>query len=304
MQVWKPATFDLPFWEDDYVLLTPKDILTKDDIWINKHDLLDDFHTIPDSIPNDQLRAQVDRYFRAVLPRRPKEEEVKEAARKTLLQFPQLIDYYIKHKEDTGDRAASISSQKVFESRQLYVEQFRAFAQLLAERSGFYTVFGNTHNEARARIEFLKDVIENKDGYKLLYFKGEPLKTEKDIHIMYRLTWFATPSDVNREVNNGRGPVDFKISRGSRDKTLVEFKLASNSALKRNLESQVEIYERANDAKKSFKVIIYFSASELAKTQRVLKELKLEQNPYIILIDARKDNKPSASKARKQPDLL
>lgn len=303
MQVWLPATFDLPFWADDYVLLTPKDLLTKDDIWINKHDLLDDFHSIPESIPNDQLRAQIDRYFKAVLPRRPKQEEIKEAARKTLLEFPQLIDYYIKHKEDTGDRAISISSQKVFESRQLYVEQFRAFAELLAARSDFYRVYGNTQDEARARIEFLKDVIENKDGYKLLYFKGEPLKTEKDIHIMYRLTWFATPSDVNREVNNGRGPVDFKISRGSRDKTLVEFKLASNPALKRNLESQVEIYEKASDTKKSFKVIIYFSASELAKTQRILKELKLERNQFIVLIDARKDNKPSASKAKREPGL-
>ena len=56
----------------------------------------------------------------------------------------------------------------------------------------------------------------------------------------------ATEYDVNREVNNGRGPVDFKVSKGSKDTTLVEFKLASNTKLKKNLENQVEIYKKAN----------------------------------------------------------
>ncbi len=298
-ETWQAGTFDLPSWDGDYVLLTPKDILTKDDIWINKHDMLEDFDSIPESIPNDQLRAQVNNYFRAVLPRRPKEAERKEAARKTFLHFPELIDYYIRHKEDNGDQAASMSQSKVLESHQLYVEQFKALIETLAKKTGFYSINGNTHAEARQRIVFLKDVIENQDGYKLLYYKGSPIKRENDLQILYRFTWFLSPSDVNREVNNGRGPVDFKISRGSSDKTLVEFKLASNSALKRNLESQVEIYERANDADKSFKVIIYFTASELAKVQRILRELKWEKNPFIVLIDARQDNKPSASKAKK-----
>ncbi len=301
---WQPGTFDLPEWRGDYVLLTPKNILTKDDIWINKHDLFEDYDSIPESISNDALRAQVNQYFRAVLPKNPNESERKEAARKTIVHFPELFDYYIRHKEDHGDKAVSVSHLKVLESHQLYVEQFKALVELLAKRTDFYGVLGNTHDEARARINFLKDVIEKQDGYKLLYLKGDPIKRENDLQILYRFTWFATPSDVNREVNNGRGPVDFKISRGSKDKTLVEFKLAGNTALERNLESQVEIYEQANDAKKSFKVIIYFSPLELAKVVRVLKKLKLEKNPYIILIDARNDNKPSASKARRQPDLL
>ena len=301
---WQVGTFDLPFWAEDYVILTPQDILTKDDIWINKHDMLHDYTSIPESIPNDQLRAQINNYFRAVLPKNPDQTERDEAARKTYLRFPQLIDYYIRHKEDDGDRAASASRLKVRESHQLYVEQFKALVELLARQTGFYGIPGNTHDEAHARIQFLKDVIEHQDGYKMFYLNGRPIERESDLQILYRLTWFATPSDVNREVNNGRGPVDFKISRGSRDKTLVEFKLASNSSLERNLEAQVEIYEKANDAKWSFKVIIYFSAHELARVQRILTRLKMEKNPFIILIDARKDNKQSASKAKKQAEIF
>jgi len=81
--------------------------------------------------------------------------------------------------------------------------------------------------------------------------------SETDIHLLYRLTWYATDYSVDREVNNGRGPVDFKISKGSKDATLVEFKLAKNSKLKQNLEKQLEIYKKANNTEKGIKVIFY-----------------------------------------------
>jgi hypothetical protein len=114
---------------------------------------------------------------------------------------------------------------------------------------------------------------------------------------MFRLTWFATPSDVNREVNNGRGPVDFKVSRGKRDSTLVEFKLAKNSRLKDNLQKQVEIYQKASDSNRAIKVIMYFSQQEKERAIRILEELNLRDHKDIVLINARNDDKPSASKA-------
>ena len=117
------------------------------------------------------------------------------------------------------------------------------------------------------------------------------------MQILYKLTWHVTLSDVNREVNNGRGPVDFSVSRGSRDKTLVEFKLAKNSQLERNLKNQVAIYEKAGKAQNSLKVIIYFTVQELYKVETILKKLGLYGHKDIILIDARRDNKLSASKA-------
>lgn len=70
------------------------------------------------------------------------------------------------------------------------------------------------------------------------------------MQVIYKLTWYATDDDVNAEVNNGRGPVDYKISRGSKDSTIVEFKLASNPKLKQNLQHQVRVYEDANQTKK------------------------------------------------------
>jgi hypothetical protein len=121
----------------------------------------------------------------------------------------------------------------------------------------------------------IKDVIENKGGHRLFYHDGKPIQRESDLQILYRFVWFGTPSDVGREANDGRGPVDFKISRG-RDKTLVEMKLAAQSGIK---------------------VIVYFSAQEKAHVEGILDKLKILGHKDIVLIDARNDNKPSGSKA-------
>lgn len=296
-ETWESGQYELPCFHGDYVLLTPKDLLTKDEMWISRQGLYDDFLDVAASIPNDQLRAQISNYFYAVLPDKPGKQERQAAAASTIRQFPQLIEYYIRYKEDKGEEAVSISSEHVVETETLFIKQLDRFVQQLLDLTAFYDNRGSTYDETMARVQFLKNVIENNDGYRVFYVNGEPVKREQDLQIMFRLTWFGTPLDVNREVNNGRGPVDFKISEGSRDKLLVEFKLASNTQLKRNLENQVGIYEKANGTEQSIKVIMYFSAQEHIKVIQILDELGLGARPDIILIDARSDNKVAASKA-------
>jgi hypothetical protein len=296
-ETWGKGVFNLPFYEGSHVLLTPINILTKDDTWINKTDLLDEFDRIPAAIPNSALRSEVNNYFRKLLPKEPKRKDERNAARLTLLEYPGLIDFFIKYKEDHGESAANISSEKVAFSRQLYLEQFKLLAELLQQHSAFYSLAGNTYEEALERAHFLKDVIENKGGHRIFYIRGKPIEREEDLHILYRLTWFASSSEVTREANDGRGPVDFKVARGSRDKSLVEFKLAKNSQLKRNLQRQTKIYEKASDALRTVKVIVYFTKQEEARVERVLSDLKMTGSRDVIMIDARKDNKPSGSKA-------
>lgn len=296
-ETWQPGNFDLPVFKGKYVLITPKDMLTKDETWISRPDFFRQFDRIPEAIGNDQLRAQINNYFRSILPKRPTAKDHDTAAALVARKFPELIDYYIKYKEDDGDQAIAKSALDVFESKAVYIDQFGSLVQLLSQKTRFYTIHGNTSEEALKRIEFLKDVIENKGGHRIFYHKGKHIAKEEDIHILFRLTWFATPLDVSREVNDGRGPADFKISRGSKDKTLVEFKLASNSQLKRNLERQLEVYKKASDADKGYKVIFYFTRQEQDKVNRILKDLKMINDPNVVLIDARKDNKPSGSKA-------
>lgn len=181
-------------------------------------------------------------------------------------------------------------------SERLYERQFGQLPALLRSHTNFYGIGRDTHEDAYQRVQFFKDVIEHKGGHRIFYFDGVALEREEDLQILNRLTWYAADSDVTREANDGRGPVDFKVSRGSKDKTLVEFKLAKNSHLEKNLEHQVEVYKKASDASRAIKVIVYFTATEKKRVEQILKRLKFEDDKDIILVDARKDNKPSGSR--------
>jgi len=257
--------------------------------------MLKRFDRIAESLSDSSLRALVNNYFAQLLPKNPTHGEVMAAKAQTFEKYPQMIEQYIKGREDTGDQAEKASRKKVRQTEEFYIEQVRVLVQALRMYSGFYDTQGKTYADARQRVTFLKDVIENKDGYRIFWRDGQPIRKEEDLQILYRLTWFGAQSDINREVNNGRGPADFVASCGSADKTLVEFKLASNSKLEQNLQKQVEIYKKASNAQRALKVIVYFNDAELQKVDMILKRLGLIGDGDIALIDARSDNKPSAS---------
>jgi len=305
---WVSSKYLLPCFDNDYVLLTPKDILTRDDTWINRPDLISQFEDIVLSVPNDQLRSQLNFYFSQNLPKpeytkkgkekKPAKKDIIKAVNAVMHKYPVLLDYYIKYKEDHGENAVSVSAERVEEIYNLFVEKLAQFINCLFEKTDFYKNSGNTLDGSYKRVVFLKHVIENQDGYRIFYPDGKPINRESYLHIMFKLTWFATAFDVSPETNAGRGPVDFKVSKGAMDKTLVEFKLASNTKLRQNLSNQVEIYKKAHDTDKAIKVIMFFTSEEENKVKQLLKELGLDNEKYIVLIDAREDNKVSASNVK------
>lgn len=293
---WKSAYFDLPCCDGDFIILTPKEILTRDDAWINQGDLLDQFTQIRTALPDDALRAQVNDYFLSRLNEKPTDKERRAAALTTIEKFHEILDYYIQKKEREAPLAHTVSDEKVRATHRQFVENVRVLVSEHLADSGFYE-HGDSYQESLKRVAYLKHVIEDNDGYRVFYIDGKPIKRESDLQTMFRLTWYATSFDVNSEVNNGRGPVDYKVSKGRRDKSLVEFKLATNTGLRRNLENQVKIYQLANDTPKSIKVILYFSDSEFENVSKILRELKLDGREDVVLIDASRETKISASKA-------
>lgn len=294
--VWKSGSYYLPFYNNDFVLLTPSDLLVRRNTWINKDDLYNQVINLGISLPDDVLRFQVNEYFSNMLSQSPSKKDLLTAAKYTIQAFPQLIDHYIRSKEDDEQGALRRSIDAIGEIKQIYLDQLPHLVMLLKKETAFYDTPLNSFDEALQRVLYLKHVIEHCDGYRMFYDKDTPIRREVDLHIMYKLVCFDTLSDANSEVNNGRGPVDFKLSNGRKDCTLVEFKLTRT--LKKNLEKQVEIYKDANNTDKAIKVILYFTEEEEAKTFSILNELGLTDKPVIVTIDARADNKIQASKAK------
>ncbi len=296
---WSHRSFDLPWAGDDYVLLCPKDMLTKDDTWINRADLTEQFEQIPDAIPDDQLRAHINNYFASALSTAPDKEPTKaertEAAMKTIARYPDLLDWYILYKEQHGDEAISVAKMRLQIVEHFLVLGAQGLIRKL-QKTDFYQEQGTSYEEAHRRIAFFKHEVEN-GGWRSFYINGKVLQREKDVQRLFKYIWMDTSYALSPEVDHGRGPADFEVSKGAADKTIIEIKLGKNTSLKNNLQKQAELYQAASGAKNAIKIIVYFSEAEFMRVQAILKELKLTGHRDIVLIDARNDNKPSASKA-------
>lgn len=295
-QTWASQTYDLPYTDGDFVILTPLDLLTKDDTWINRSDLERSFDTVLEAVDDAQLRADVNNYLRQRLTEKSTDAEQREARLLALRHFPYLVDCYIKQKEDTGDEAVARSRKKVDDTQALLRDQVQHTAHDLAQRTDFYERPWTSAQAARQAVETFKRYIEDQDGWRLLN-KGDQkrLSSEQDVQLFFGLLLQKSRFDVNREANNGRGPVDFKISKGL-DKSLIEFKLAKSSSLKRNMESQVDVYKKANGTDSALFVVIAYAAQEIEKTQKAIYDLGLNKpgTMDVIIVDA--SPKISASK--------
>lgn len=309
---WFSKEFILPKYGNDFVLLTPNDIVVREDLWINKEDMLDSFENVPISISNVELRDALNNYYYNSLPqirkrdgsiREPYKKEKRAAADYTITKNPIAIKYYLKDKENNKnlilDKNNKYMQCEINTMSYIIPNLARNLADNLKEKYQTKYLENNSYSESLSRINYLKKVIENQDGYKYFYdSKGNVIRREQDLHRYFKAVWYASKFDVNSEVNNGRGPVDFKISFGANDQTLIEFKLASNNQLKDNLREQAEIYAAANNRPHIIKVILFFTKEEEQRVINILKEIKMFGKENIILIDARNDNKISASKVR------
>jgi hypothetical protein len=297
LKVWKPKSFVLPFFyldNGDYILLTPLDILTKDESFICHADLHSQFSRITNAIENSSLRASINSFFQQRIPFDAKRKDIEKAINATIQAYPEILDYYIRYKENTKDTASRVSKEKVEKIKRELISTLVSFCKTVEENSKFFDIKPDSYEAALQRVHFLKSVIEDNDGYKVFYKDGKPIASEETIQRIFRLTWFASNFDVNAEVNNGRGPADYKISYGERDSTIVEFKLANSSTLKRNLLNQTGIYKKASKSINDIKVILCYTQGDIAKVNRVLREIDQEGAQNIVIIDATK--KASASK--------
>ncbi|MBU1007149.1 MAG: hypothetical protein KKH08_06145, partial [Candidatus Omnitrophica bacterium] len=98
---------------------------------INRPDLVNQFDLIVSSVTNNELRSQLNFYFAQNLPKpeytkkgkekAPKKQDIVTAVNAVIREYPELLDHYIKFKEDHGEDARSISEERVEEIHNLFV---------------------------------------------------------------------------------------------------------------------------------------------------------------------------------------
>lgn len=158
----------------------------------------------------------------------------------------------------------------------------------------------NSYDAAIDIVENFKQWVEYHRGSTIINGKGQKL-TEKGvqilIHAVAQMFCNAFNWDFSPETDNGRGPVDFKVSRGI-DKTVIEVKLTSNQECEHGLEVQIEEYARAENTNNKIYLLVD-TGNRSDRVQAVVnkrKEMEIKglSPATVIIIDA--IPKASASK--------
>lgn len=297
--------------EKEYLLLTPLDLLRKEEQSINKKSFISNYERVRDSIDNLELRTYVDNYIGKALReyqenmkrqnRIPNEKTAKKIEKERFCEIakmkPEIYDYFIKLTEDNPKELFAICCAERNDLNE-FISKKDAFVTCFDIKDYSKSIPKTAREEAKMRLSYFKHMIEDCDLYKQLYYHGNQIAKEEDLQRLFKLVWCDTTRKINAEVNNGRGAADFIICNGKRDQNIIEFKLASNSKLD-HVFKQVDIYEKANETTDSLIAIFCFSEAEINKVMGIIKSRKIEHliNESIYIIDCRNDNKKSASVA-------
>lgn len=154
--------------------------------------------------------------------------------------------------------------------------------------------------------EKFKLFIEKKGGWKLIWDKGSPLSEEGIQNYFYGIAYHYCEANnvlMQREVETGKGPVDFYFSSGFQRRSLIEAKLAKNGHFWNNLPNQLPTYMTAEEIVNGQYLIVCYRDDDMKKKVPRIKttlEQASRKTGYSIgstVVDAR-PNKPSASKIK------
>ena len=149
-------------------------------------------------------------------------------------------------------------------------------------------------------ISMFKNWIENQKGYDILLnadSRNQEKIIQKMLHGIGIYYCKVNNLDISPESNTGRGPVDFKISRGD-DKTVIEIKLTSNQQTLHGFEIQIEEYAKSEGTENKIFLLVDngISSTRIKQVEESYKKRSLagEKPATLIIIDAKP--KKSASK--------
>ena len=120
-------------------------------------------------------------------------------------------------------------------------------------------------------LKCFKDFIENKKGWLILQevgSKNREIIAQELLHAVGDELLSILNYDPSFEANEGRGPVDLKISRGN-DKTIIEIKLSSNSSYLHGYTTQIEEYAKAENANNKIFVFIIMEEGDYDKVEKL-----------------------------------
>ncbi len=270
-----------------YIILVPEDILTelpvaldRSDVgWVAEH--------------NDAARKYLNATFGADW--RELSEKRKTVARAALLSDASVLNEFLTRYEEKDAEAYNFDDDP--RNLRLWYDLARRFLES-STRPRLKLSDDPTAAEVagivRAILTEFKRNVEHNGLWQLFYNDNDTPRREAIIQRTFQAVaqahCAANDLDLAVEANAGRGPVDFKVTRGSRARVLVEFKRSMSSKLLQGYRAQVATYAAAETATDSFYVVIDFGENDHAMAklyeEHALDREQQKRQPQLIVIEA------------------
>lgn len=247
---------------------------------------------------NQRVRDEINKYADLGRRRKLEKSEILELMRCSIPFRDEIVDAYKSYPISPYDFFTDKSGEYIW-----YRKAKECTAQFPLDLQGIQIkTYSDAYSVVKMICKQFANLIENNGLYELLYDSNGKPKHESAAQLLYfgiaDSYCKANDLDLIREGNNGRGPVDFKLSRGTKNKALVEVKLTSNNQLLHGIQTQLPIYMKQENVKKAMYLIID-NGHEIALKHFInyYNSLTVEEKGKIeyMVIDA--TPKKSASKA-------
>jgi len=276
------------------VILVPKDVLRDlpiaydfgDIRWIAEH--------------NSTLRQELNDLVGSSW-KRVTASDQKKVLRETFVDRPavlrEIIRAYLAEEPEPYDFAADPAGEVIWYRKAKEISKAAPLDLILSAAP----TIDEVEAVAIAICNHFKSLIEDNQLAPLLYNSNGTRKHESAAQLLFYgiadAYCKANDLDLSPESDCGRGPVDFKVSRGYGGKVLVELKLTSNGKLKHGFETQLAIYRKAEGAQRTVYLVIDVGGATVGRLTTFRQAVKDAGTnaPKVIWVDGIR--KPSASKA-------
>ena len=276
---YKNKQYEIPFYRDAHIVFVPTEVLVKLPISLDK----DDISTVCSH--NERLRDRVNEIISSAF---NGTELDKHSLKNLLISNPELLKEIVQRYH-----------AKVNEGYDFEIDPYGEFIwKELAKEYSFKYPLSISKNKKPIEVvnticKKYQSLIEDNGLFKMLHNSDGSYKSESFAQMLFfavaDIYCSANDLDVSPESDAGRGPVDFKVSRGL-TKVNVEMKLSTNRLL-HGYKKQLPIYDKAEKTNNSIFLIILLDEKHMKKVEQVY-DYKNENEtvdnklPEIVVIDA------------------
>ena len=234
---WCDKEYYLPSYNNDFIILTPTDIIVENDDFLSRNDLLKFITYSSVRIPDSRLRDHVNEYLSKMLDDRLSKEEKKNLTDELLDEHPEIISFYTSEREKESDEAIQENKEFISKLELILDENVQSVISFLENETEFYNMDNATKESVFARLEIL-DYCLQRFGNQLFYVKGK-FVGKKFASVLVNRLWKGSSS--------AKSNVDFRFTFNSPvEKTLSNFDYSKGTLCYISLsQSDIERFDKA-----------------------------------------------------------